>query len=113
LHRLILFTDEATFTRDGINNNRNSHRWSHENPNAIVETDFQHHFSANVWYGIISDQVIGPIILENCLTGQTYVEFLPSTWPGLLEDVPLATWAGMYIQHDGASRFPCGDTTPK
>jgi hypothetical protein len=67
-----------------------------------VETDFQHRFSANVWCGIIYDEVIGPVILETRLTGQTYLEFLRSTLPGLLEDVPLATWAGMYIQHDGA-----------
>ena len=38
---LILFTDEATFTRNGINNTRNSHRWSHDNPHGTVETNFQ------------------------------------------------------------------------
>jgi hypothetical protein len=73
LPRLILFTDEATFTRDGINNNRNSHRWSHKKPNAAVETDFQYRFSADVWCGIIDDQVIDTVILENRLTGQTYL----------------------------------------
>jgi hypothetical protein len=56
LHWLILFTNEATFTHDSINNNCNSHRWSHENPNAIAETDFQHRFSTKVWCGIINDQ---------------------------------------------------------
>ena len=30
----ILFTDEASFTRDGINNLRNVHTWAHRNPNA-------------------------------------------------------------------------------
>jgi len=29
---IILFTDEASFTRDGITNSRNVHMWSHENP---------------------------------------------------------------------------------
>ena len=29
---VILFIDEASFTRDGINNSRNVHKWSHENP---------------------------------------------------------------------------------
>jgi len=29
---IILFTDEASFTRDGINNSRNSHTCSHDNP---------------------------------------------------------------------------------
>ena len=41
---LILITDEATFTRNGINNIRNSHRWSHENPRGTVETNFQRRF---------------------------------------------------------------------
>ena len=30
----ILFTDEASFTRDGINNLRNVHTWAHRNPHA-------------------------------------------------------------------------------
>ena len=29
---VILFTDEASFTRDGINNSQNLHTWSHDNP---------------------------------------------------------------------------------
>jgi hypothetical protein len=31
---LMLFTDEAAFTRYGINNTRNSHRQSHDNLNG-------------------------------------------------------------------------------
>jgi len=38
---LILFTDEATFTRNGINNTRNSHRWSHENPIVLWKQIFK------------------------------------------------------------------------
>jgi len=45
---LVLFTDEASFTRDGINNTHNSHRWSDKNPHAIVERNSQHRFSVNV-----------------------------------------------------------------
>jgi len=37
---LILFTDGFTFTRNGIKNTRNLHRWSHENPHGTVETNF-------------------------------------------------------------------------
>jgi len=39
-HRLIpfeMFTDEASFTRDGIINTHNSHQWYNKNPHAIVE----------------------------------------------------------------------------
>ena len=44
----ILFTDEASFTRDGVNNTHNSQRWSGKNPHAIVERSSQHRFSVNV-----------------------------------------------------------------
>ena len=69
---LILSTDEGTFTRNVINNTRNSHRWSHENPHGTVETNFQRHFSINVWCIVIDDILIGPIILDNRMTGQNY-----------------------------------------
>jgi len=36
---VILFTDEASFTRDGINNSRNVHTWSHENPHETRVTN--------------------------------------------------------------------------
>jgi hypothetical protein len=68
----------------------------------MLKTHFQHGFCANVWCGIINDQVIGPFILDNQLTERTYLEYLQSTLPALLDDVPLATQAGMYIQHDAA-----------
>jgi len=38
---VILFTDEASFTRDGINNSRNVHTWSNENPHETRVTNFQ------------------------------------------------------------------------
>ena len=41
---LILFSDETTFTCNGINSTRNSHRWSHENPHGTVEKKFQRFF---------------------------------------------------------------------
>ena len=84
---LILFTDEATFTRNGINNTRNSHRWSHENPHSTVETNFQCRFSINVWCGMIDDILIGPFILDDLMTGRNYLDFLQSELPKQLEDV--------------------------
>jgi hypothetical protein len=34
----IFFSDECTFTKDGIFNSRNSHLWAQENPNAKPPT---------------------------------------------------------------------------
>jgi hypothetical protein len=67
-----------------------------------VETNFQVRFSVNVWCGMIDDMLIGPVILEDRMTGQKYLEFLLNTLPEQLEDVPLATRCVMYFQHDGA-----------
>jgi len=98
----ILFTDEVSFTRDGINNTHNSHRWSDKNPHAIVERNSQHRFSVNVWCGVLDNQLIGPGVLPNRLTGSTYADFLQNELPLLLEEAPLAERMGMVFQHDGA-----------
>ena len=66
---LILFTDEVTFTRNGINITRNSHRWSHKISHCTVETNFQRRFSINLLCGMIDDMLIGPVILDDRVTG--------------------------------------------
>ena len=77
---LILFT-VATFTRNGISNTRNSHRWSHENPHGTAETNFQRRFSINVWCGMIDDMLIGPVILDDRVTEQNNLDFLQNELP--------------------------------
>lgn len=98
----ILFTDEATFTRNGINNTRNCHNWAQDNPHATVQKNFQTRFSVNVWCGIINDMLIGPAIVEDRMTGDSYLHFLQNDLPEQLEDVPLETRRHMYLQHDGS-----------
>jgi hypothetical protein len=44
--------------------------------------------------------LIGPVILEDRMTGQNYLEFLQNELPEQLEDVPLAIQIAMYFQHD-------------
>ncbi|KAJ4451659.1 hypothetical protein ANN_03129 [Periplaneta americana] len=55
---LVLFTDEAQFTRDGITNFHNQHVWAYENPRATVPSHHQVRFSLNMWAGIIGDRLI-------------------------------------------------------
>ena len=99
---IILFTDEASFTRDGINNSRNVHTWSHENPHETRVTNFQRRFSVNVWCGVLGNRLIGPFVFHNNLTGNTYEAFLRNDLPGLLEDTTLMVRSQMYFKHDGA-----------
>ena len=67
-----------------------------------METNFQRRFSINVWCGMIDDILIGPVTLDDRMTGQNYLDFLQNELPKQLEDVPLATRIAMYFQHDGA-----------
>ena len=62
---VLLFTDEASFTQDGINNSRNLHTWSHDNPHEISVTKFQMRFSVNVWCSVLGNKLIRPFIFDN------------------------------------------------
>ena len=99
---VILFTDEASFTPDGINNSRNVHTWSDENPHETCVTHSQRRFSVNVWCGLLGNRLIGPFVFDNNLTGNTYEAFLRNELPGLLGNIPLVIRSQMYFQHDGA-----------
>jgi len=97
--RIILFTDEAHFTHDRVNNTRNSHLWDRENPHGTVESNYKPFFSVNVWCGVIGDQLIGPYIFPQRLTSGIYTNFLQDKLPALLENFPLQTRRQMYYQH--------------
>jgi len=99
-HNILLF-DEAHFTRDGVNNTRNSHLWNRDIPYGTVKSHYQHLFAINVWCDVIGDQLIGPHIFPQCLTGDIYTNVLQDELPALLENVPLQTRRQMYYQHDG------------
>jgi len=67
---VILFSDEASFTRDGVNNVRNVHTWSHDNLHETIVTNFQRRFTVNVWCGVLGNKLIGPFVFDNSLTGK-------------------------------------------
>ena len=48
---------------------------------------FQTRFSVNVWCGIINDMLIGRVIIEHRMTGDSYLHFLHTDLPEQLEDV--------------------------
>jgi hypothetical protein len=103
LYRYVLFSDEAQFTRDGINNTRSSHVWAELNPHPKIETNFQRRFIINLWCGVLHDQLIGPFVFPGRLTGAVYLQFLQEELQQLPEDVPLAVRYRMMFQHDGTS----------
>ena len=74
-------------------------------PHGTVDTNFQRPFSISVWFGMIDDMLIDPVILDDRMTGQNYLDFLRYGLPEQLEDVPLTTRIAMYFQHDGAPSY--------
>ena len=51
---------------------------------------------------MIDDMLIDPVILDDRVTGQNYLDFLQNELSKKLKVVPLATRIAMYFQHDGA-----------
>jgi hypothetical protein len=50
---------------------------------------YQHRFAVNVWSDVICDQLIGPYIFPQRLTGDIYANVSQDKLPELLENVPL------------------------
>lgn len=99
---LVLFTDEASFSREGIVNTHNNHVWAEDNPHATFIHGHQERFTVNLWAGILNDFLIGPYLMPPRLNGHNYLVFLQQVLPELMEDVPLAIRRVMWFQHDGA-----------
>jgi len=59
---VILFSDDVSFTREGVNNLRNVHTWSHDNPHETSVTSFQGRFTVNVWCGVFGNKLVGPFV---------------------------------------------------
>ncbi|XP_067214134.1 uncharacterized protein [Linepithema humile] len=98
----ILWTDETTFTPNGVFNSQNFLIWQEANPHAIRQCAFQYRWTINVWASVIANKVIGPYFLPPRLNGQTYAQFIENELPILLEDIPLQTRLRLIYQHDGA-----------
>lgn len=98
----VMFSDEATFHRNGFTNRHNCHYYDTVNPHQFRTTHSQNRWSLNVWGGILGSYVIGPFFFDEHLTGPVYLNFLTNTLDDLLSDIPLAILQRMWMQHDGA-----------
>ena len=50
---IVLVTDKATSSTDGITNFRNQYQWSLKNPQGAIHVRYQQHFSIIVRVGIM------------------------------------------------------------
>lgn len=100
--RKLIYSDECTFSNNGIFN-RNIHRyWSQENPRVIVETNFQRRFSVNVWCGLLGERLVGPFFIDGNLNQERYHQLLAEDIENFLDELPLAELNRVYFQQDGA-----------
>jgi hypothetical protein len=97
----VIFTEEAQFTRYGIQNFHNQHLWADENPHVILLSHHQQSFSIHIRPGICGDNLFGPHLLPYRLTGQNYKFFLGNNMPEYLADVPLIIRQELHFMHDG------------
>lgn len=98
----VMFTDEATFKKNGKFNTHNFHYYDTQNPHFIRALDHQHRWSLNVWGGVLGHRVVGPYFFDDPLNGQTYLDFLQNDFQLYLDDLPLNVIRRLWFQHDGA-----------
>jgi hypothetical protein len=100
----ILFADEAGYTRDGIVTFHNPHVWVDDNPHITAASRHQHRFSIDVWVGVLGDQLLGPVVLPNRLTGAVYHRFLANDLAVLFEHEPQHMW---FMHYGAPPHFLC------
>lgn len=61
----ILWSDECTFTVNGMFNNKNFVYWTDENPFNVRATKHQYRWSLNIWCGIVGDGLVNS---DRCFT---------------------------------------------
>lgn len=59
----ILWSDESTLHNIGFVNQHIYHYYSEENPQILIQVDYQHRLPVNDWGGILGEYIIGPYFL--------------------------------------------------
>ena len=94
----ILFTNKAHFTRNGVNNTRNSHLWDRDNQHGTVKSNYQH-----LWHKCLVWCQWWPhhwSVHFPATSDRWYLCQLFATWTASLQNVPLQTRWQMYCQHE-------------
>lgn len=100
-HKLILFTDESTFSTNGTVASQHVRYWSTENPQFRIPAHRQYFKKVNVWCGISYFGIIGPFFFENTCNRNSYMEMLQTFFSDKLDELPLQYRGQMYFQQDG------------
>jgi hypothetical protein len=97
-HKRILFSDECTFSTNGVVSSQNCRFWSRDNPNFKINTRNQRYRKVNVWCGMLINKIIGPYFFDENLNQHSYLSMLRNFLIPSLQDVNLEN---IYYQQDG------------
>uniref|UniRef100_V5I8V2 DUF4817 domain-containing protein n=1 Tax=Anoplophora glabripennis TaxID=217634 RepID=V5I8V2_ANOGL len=97
----IIWSDESLFPKNGLNNFRNLHQWSLQNPHLTRRRAFQRRFKINMW-GVIFRNKLFLFEINGILNGQRYLELLQNSTHEILDEVPLNERQYVYFLQDGA-----------
>lgn len=97
----IIFSDEATFTTNGVVSAQNSRYWAGENPNFRIHRRRQYSEKVNVWCAVSYNGVIGPYFFERNLNQHSYLEMLNTFFLDYLSNMSVDDRRKVYFQHDG------------
>lgn len=98
----ILFTDEATFTTNGVVSSQNSRHWTTENPHWAINSKRQYSQKINVWAGIFNNRIVGPAFFEQTLNGERFLDFLNTYLWDFMEELNMDERRNIIFQLDGA-----------
>lgn len=110
-HKYIIFSDESTFTTNGVVSSQNCRHWSRDNPHFTINTKSQYYKKINVWCAISYDKVIGPYFFDTTVNQNSYLEMLQTFFWEEMENFNLEFRQNCIFQQDGcpahASRVVC------
>lgn len=104
----ILFSDEASFTTNGVVSSQNMRYWATENPNWVINCKRQYSEKVNVWCGILNERIIGPFFFDGNMNGAIFLQFLRNEFSDAIDELPLAETRNLYFQLDGCSIHNAG-----
>lgn len=98
----VIWTDESTFTRNGVWNQRNTHYWARVNPHVLKETGHQYRWAVNVWAAVHGDRIIGPVFIDGNLNGEKFLQLLRGPLTNYVNSLPEEERELTWLQLDGA-----------
>lgn len=107
-HKRIMFSDESTFSTNGVVSSQHCRYWSEINPHFTISRRRQYFKKVNVWCAVSYYGIIGPYFFEGNLNGDRYLAMLQTFFADELDELPLSYRASMFFQHDGCPAHHTG-----